>query len=91
MSAAVKNISISVIADTNDLILRIQDSGHGFDKATGTQLFARGFTTKASGSGLGLNNCRSIIENHGGAIDMTSEGYGKGALITIRFKTETSQ
>jgi signal transduction histidine kinase len=91
LNAAIKNISITVFVDADSLVLQVQDSGHGFDEATGKQLFARGFTTKASGSGLGLNNCRSIIESHGGSIDMTSEGYGKGALITIKFKIEASQ
>jgi signal transduction histidine kinase len=91
LGAPVKNISITVFTDAQNLVLQVKDSGHGFDTITGKQLFARGFTTKASGSGLGLNNCRSIIESYGGTIDMTSEGYGKGALITIKFKIETSE
>lgn len=68
------------------VVLEIQDNGHGFDNTTGAQVFSRGFTTKASGSGLGLSNCRAIIESHDGTIDISSEGYGKGALTTIKFK-----
>lgn len=81
-----KSISIRTSAAEGWLILQIQDSGCGFDEATGNRLFERGYTTKSSGSGLGLNNCRSIIESHAGAIDMVSEGPGKGSLTTIKFK-----
>ena len=68
------------------LVLQVHDSGNGFDGTIGRQLFERGFTTKSSGTGLGLNSCRAIIESFEGTIDITSEGPGKGALATIAFK-----
>jgi len=86
MSAEQKNISIQAAHHDNELVLQIKDTGHGFDEATAGQLFERGFTTKASGSGLGLNSCRAIIESHTGTINMSSEGFGKGALTIISFK-----
>jgi signal transduction histidine kinase len=86
IQAPKKNISICVTTSAALMVLEIQDNGQGFDKATGSQLFKRGFTTKAHGSGIGLGSCRSIIENHGGTIDISSEGFGKGALTTIKFK-----
>lgn len=81
-----KNISLHVHTTADDLIVQIKDSGHGFDKETGEQIFERGFTTKATGSGIGLSNCKSIIESHGGTIDIRSEGFGRGAQTTITFK-----
>lgn len=81
-----KRISIRLFAQDDLLTLQIQDSGSGFDEATGKQLFSRGFTTKAAGTGLGLNNCRAIIEGHSGTITISSEGPGKGALAIINFK-----
>jgi PAS domain S-box-containing protein len=81
-----KSILLRANADGDKIVMHIKDSGTGFDKSTGEKLFARGFTTKTSGSGLGLYNCRSIIESHEGSIDITSEGVGKGALTTIHFK-----
>ncbi len=86
VNADEKSITISVRINDNSVILQIQDTGHGFDETTGRELFTRGFTTKASGTGLGLNNSRAIIESHGGSINITSEGFGKGAFITIEFK-----
>ena len=85
ITATEKSINISAEADDGALVLMVKDNGHGFDKTTGQQIFQRGFTTKASGSGLGLDHCRFIIESHGGSIQLTSEGFGKGSLATIKF------
>jgi signal transduction histidine kinase len=82
-----KRISIIVRANKNSISLQVHDSGHGFDQATGEQIFVRGFTTKASGTGLGLTSCKSIIEGHDGTINISSDGFGKGATTTIEFKT----
>jgi signal transduction histidine kinase len=84
--AVEKSISINIINQADLLILKIQDSGKGFDDATGKNIFTRGFTTKSSGTGLGLSSCRAIIESHDGTIDITSDGQGRGALTTIKFK-----
>jgi len=64
----------------------VKDSGNGFDEATAVQLFERGFTTKTSGTGLGLHSSMAIVESHAGNMSITSEGPGKGALTTIKFK-----
>ncbi len=80
-----KTISLSVSQHSGYLLLHIRDSGKGFDEFTGRQLFKRGFTTKNTGTGLGLDHCRAILENQGGSIDITSDGPGKGALATIKF------
>jgi ligand-binding sensor domain-containing protein/signal transduction histidine kinase len=85
IDAAIKTISLRMHRQDGLLVLQVRDSGKGFDQATGAQLFQRGFTTKSSGSGLGLYQCRTIAESHEGAIDLTSDGPGKGALATIRF------
>jgi signal transduction histidine kinase/streptogramin lyase len=82
-------ITVNAHANTDQLILQIKDNGKGFDESTANQLFKRGFTTKSSGAGLGLYNCRTIIESHEGTIDITSEGQGKGTLSTIGFKIRT--
>ncbi len=81
-----KNISIDAYTEANKLILRIKDNGRGFDSATAGQLFNRGFTTKANGTGQSLYNCKTIVESHEGTIAITSDGPGKGTLTTIGFK-----
>ncbi len=80
-----KSVSLNATANCNSLTLKIHDSGKGFDQETSKKIFTRGFTTKKTGTGLGLEHCRAILEAHDGSIDITSEGPGKGALTTIKF------
>ncbi|KAI9463084.1 histidine kinase-like ATPase [Russula earlei] len=81
-----KSIYIRVYQQPGETtILEIKDSGHGFDASTAARLFERGFTTKATGSGVGLYNCQSIVESHGGSMRITSEGPDKGALVEVYF------
>jgi signal transduction histidine kinase len=82
-----KTISIGLYLQDGLLVLTIQDNGNGFNETTGDRLFERGFTTKSSGTGLGLNNCKTIIESHNGKIAITSKGIGLGALTTIKLKS----
>jgi signal transduction histidine kinase len=81
-----KAISLSADVQPGWLTIQIQDSGNGFDEETAKKLFKRGFTTKSSGSGLGLSSCKAIVEGHDGTIDITSEGLEKGAVTIIKFK-----
>jgi signal transduction histidine kinase len=46
----------------------IADTGPGISEPERARIFDPMFTTKASGMGMGLSICRSIIENHGGKI-----------------------
>ena len=47
----------------------VADAGTGIDADVARQLFTPFFTTKAEGMGLGLSLCRTVIEQHGGALD----------------------
>ena len=85
-NATDKVISIRLYSRRGSLILKVEDNGAGFDKVTAHRLFERGFTTKSTGTGLGLHHCRAIVESHAGHITLTSEGPGKGAVTTINFK-----
>jgi len=80
-----KCIAITLDSDDKHIELKVIDNGQGFDKETSQKFFQRGFTTKKSGTGLGLYNCRSIVESHSGTFDITSEGVGMGAITTIKF------
>jgi len=83
--AQVKDIKISLVKRDNHIELTIADTGKGFDAETGVSLFKRGYTTKSTGTGLGLYNCRSIIESHAGTIRLNSSGPGLGATTAITF------
>ncbi len=80
-----KSITVSLETMEDHISLKIVDTGQGFDEETSRRFFERGFTTKKSGTGLGLYNCRSIVESHAGSFNITSEGVGKGATTLIKF------
>jgi len=59
-----------------------KDTGQGIDKDDLGKIFDPYFTTKKSGTGLGLSTTHSIIKKHGGYIDISSES-GQGTTVTI--------
>lgn len=85
IKAEQKSIAINLDATDATVTLQVKDSGHGFDDVVAGKLFERNFTTKSSGSGIGLYNCMAIVESHSGSMSLTSEGPGKGATTTIKF------
>ena len=58
------------------------DTGVGIPKENMRKLFEPLFTTKAKGIGLGLAICRTMVEEHGGTIELQSI-EGKGSTFTI--------
>jgi two-component system, LuxR family, sensor histidine kinase DctS len=63
------------------------DAGTGISPEVAAQLFTPFFTTRGQGMGLGLSLCRTVIEQHGGALDF---GPGPGKLGTeFRFTLPT--
>jgi nitrogen fixation/metabolism regulation signal transduction histidine kinase len=85
MESDSKFISVSMESTSEYILLKIADNGQGFDEKTSKHFFERGFTTKKKGTGLGLYNCRSIVESHAGTFDISSDGPGLGAVTTIKF------
>ena len=63
--------------------LDVVDTGVGMVEEVRARIFDAFFSTRASGSGLGLPTTRKIIEAHGGAIDVQSD-LGKGSQFSVR-------
>lgn len=78
-----QHIQVTVIQEGSKIKIRIEDNGSDFNESTATKLYDRCYTTKAEGTGLGLDNCKKIIEAHNGTMMITSQGIGKGATSTI--------
>ena len=72
------------------LAISITDDGFGIHTADLPHVFDRFYRTDQSrsrgigGTGLGLAITRAIIEAHGGATTVTSDGLGQGVAVTIR-------
>jgi CheY-like chemotaxis protein len=62
--------------------ITIADTGSGMDQPTIDHIFDTFFTTKASGTGLGLSTVLGIVKAHGGFIDVQS-AVGRGSSFKI--------
>ncbi len=74
------------LVDEN-VCVRVQDSGTGFDPAIADRLFESFYTTKPDGMGIGLSVSRSIIEAHGGRLWATAND-GPGATFAFSIPCE---
>ena len=76
---------LRVRTDLDDAFLGItfSDTGGGISPEKISKVFEPYFTTKASGSGLGLLIVRRIIREHGGEIDLINDA-GQGLTLTLR-------
>jgi signal transduction histidine kinase len=69
--------------DDTHVIIRFVDSGVGMSAEKLGRVFEPYFTTKPSGTGLGLLIVRRIVREHGGELSIESS-EGKGLTLTIR-------
>ena len=74
--------------DSKGVGVTVTDTGTGLDPKRFDRLFEAFYTTKASGMGMGLAICRSIIESHGGRV-WAKPNTPRGA--TFQFVLPTQQ
>jgi len=66
-------IDLTTSSDSKFVTIRIKDSGPGIPEDHFDKIFEPMFTTKKTGTGLGLVICKSIIEQHGGSISVSNK------------------
>ena len=66
--------------------IAVEDSGPGFPPEITDRMFDASFTTKASGMGMGLSVCQSVISIHGGRL-WASPRSPKGAVFQFTVST----
>ncbi|MDO7614462.1 MAG: ATP-binding protein, partial [Crocinitomicaceae bacterium] len=76
-------IFISCKAEKESVIVRVSDNGVGIKELDKEKIFIPHFTTKSTGSGIGLSLVKQIIENHSGEIWYNSE-EDKGSVFTFK-------
>jgi signal transduction histidine kinase len=67
----------------------IEDTGTGIDPTNLDRIFKPLFTTKATGMGMGLAICHSIIESHGGRI-WASPAVNRGSIVEFELPVSTA-
>jgi two-component system, sporulation sensor kinase E len=76
-------LRIRIDRDDTHVLVSFVDTGSGMSAENLSRVFEPYFTTKASGTGLGLLIVRRIVREHGGELSIESS-EGKGLTLTIR-------
>ncbi|MGD1816772.1 MAG: two-component system sensor histidine kinase NtrB [Pleomorphochaeta sp.] len=74
----------------DDVVITVKDSGKGMSPETQNKIFEPYFTTKASGTGLGLTVVYKVIKEHKGDIRVKSE-LNKGSEFIINLPVPHSE
>jgi signal transduction histidine kinase len=76
--------------ETQQVLVSVADCGVGISAENAERLFTAFFTTKASGMGMGLSICRSIMEAHGGRLWATANvPHGATFQFTLPVNADT--
>ncbi len=76
------NVILSCEADEHNIYITVTDHGIGMNLEEREQMFDPFFTTRKTGTGLGLAVCHQIVEQHHGSFEVRSSP-GKGTSITL--------
>ncbi len=70
--------------DRGRVVIQVSDNGPGIAAEAREKIFIPFFTTKKTGSGVGLSFSRQVMRLHGGVIGVQSQP-GSGTVFTLRF------
>jgi two-component system sensor histidine kinase HydH len=82
-------LTIQAARDDHSVVMNLIDTGKGMAPEVVAKAFRPFFSTRDSGTGLGLPTTRKIVQAHGGAIEVQSE-VGRGTKFTIRLPAATT-
>ncbi len=79
-------VTVAVTTHRDEAVLVVQDDGCGMTDEVKAHLFEPFFTRRrdGQGTGLGMSITYRIINEHGGQIDVHSDGPGHGSRLTVR-------
>ena len=77
-------IRVSATRQSTAVQIRVADDGPGMDPRLRARAFEEFFTTKASGSGLGLSFVQRVAQAHGGEATIESQ-EGRGSTVVLTF------
>ena len=77
------HIIINETLINNNVQIKITDNGTGISEEIKPKLFMPNFTTKSSGTGLGLAMCKRMAEQAGGDLRYETSAYGTSFFLTL--------
>lgn len=80
----------SFLADSAKVVWEVEDNGAGISEENKSKIFQDFFTSKITGTGLGLSVCKMLVEEHNADISFEST-LGKGTRFTIIFDSNLSR
>jgi signal transduction histidine kinase len=80
-------VMVRTSREEDTVVLTVEDTGQGMDARTRERAFDAFYTTKPTGSGLGLAFVRRVIDAHGGDVALNSK-EGAGTALTLRLPLE---
>jgi signal transduction histidine kinase len=80
------SLTLDARVDGDFIVLTVADTGVGMDDDALSRVFEPYFSTKTTGTGLGLPIARRNVELSGGEIDVAST-RGRGTVVTLRLPT----
>ncbi len=83
-------LTLQTLLDGDQVLIRIKDTGIGMSEQTQQKIFEPYFTTKATGTGLGLTVVYKILKEHKGDITIHSR-LGEGTTFTLSFPVPKSE
>jgi signal transduction histidine kinase len=75
-------IKSDFIQERSGIMITVEDSGPGIDSGDKKRILEPFFSTKPTGTGIGLAICQSIVESHGGHISV-SDNHPRGAIFHV--------
>jgi signal transduction histidine kinase len=84
LEAGSTSVKVEFAIEEDRPVLVVSDNGSGMDAESVNLAVRGGFTSKAGGTGLGLNICRHLVGAHGGSFALESS-LGKGTRVKLVF------
>ena len=77
------SLQVDVFQHPEALVVRVVDDGPGIPQGLQDKIFDPYFTTRSTGTGMGLAICEKIVRQHNGAIDFDTGPHGTSFTVTL--------
>lgn len=84
------HVHVTVRAEEATRLLIVEDQGPGLPDEIAGRMFEPFFTTRATGTGIGLAVVRRVVDAHGGSVEVGHRAAG-GGRIALRFAAATGE
>jgi signal transduction histidine kinase len=84
LEAGAKGVQVTFDRDGTGIVATLVDDGPGMNAESVRRALQGGYTSKATGTGLGLGICRHLVTAHGGTFDLKSQP-GRGTTVRLTF------